>query len=225
MGNLRLDLHVHSRHSPDSSLSIETLATNLVAHGLNGFALTDHNTVAGHAELAEWQAKLPDLVLVPGVEISTAEGHLLAYGVSELPPLHQPVADTIAWVRDHGGVSVLAHPFRLSHGVGGSVAESVRVDAIEVVNGHNSPRANRRADRVAVRRGLGRTGGSDVHELSDLGRAYTEFSEGTSRVETILAALRSRGSTAGGTALPLADRIRTEWRTVVLRLRRGFRPI
>jgi len=225
MAQLRLDLHVHSRHSPDSSLSIETIVTHLGACGLNGFALTDHNTVVGHAELAAWQSKFPDLVLVPGIEVSTAEGHLLAYGISEVPVLRRPVAETIDWVRKHGGVSVLAHPFRLSHGVGGKVAERASADAIEVVNGHNSPRANRRAERLAARRSLGRTGGSDVHELSDLGRAYTEFAEGSPSVETVLSELRRGATIAGGSALPLAGRMRTELRTVALRLRRGFRPI
>jgi len=175
MGGIRLDLHVHSHHSPDSSLTIEAVVTTLAERGLNGFALTDHNTVDGHEELAQWQAKLPALRLVPGVEVSTREGHLLAYGVREVPPLHRPVGETIGWVRDHGGVPVLSHPFRLSHGVGRSVAEHAPVSAIETLNGHNSPRANRKAAAVVVHRRLGATGGSDVHELSDLGRAYTEF--------------------------------------------------
>lgn len=225
MDGIRLDLHVHSHHSPDSSLPIEAIVTSLVDRGLQGFALTDHNTVGGHDELAHWQAKFPNLVLVPGVEVSTLEGHLLAYGVSEVPPLHRPVAETIGWVRDHGGVPVLAHPFRRSHGVGRAIAESASVSAIETVNGHNSPRANRRAVEVVRHRRLAGTGGSDVHELADLGRAYTEFPEGTSNVGFVLTALREGKLQAGGGALGFGGRVRNEWRTVLLRLRRGLRPI
>ena len=225
MGGIRLDLHVHSRFSPDSSLTIEAIVTSLSGRGLNGFALTDHNTVAGHAELAEWQTRFPHLLLVPGVEVSTVDGHLLAYGVTEAPPSRRPVSETIDWVRGHGGVPVLAHPFRLSHGVGRRVAESASVGTIETVNGHNSPRANGKAAIVAARRRVGGTGGSDVHEISDLGRAYTEFPEGTTRVEDVLALLRDGKTAAAGETLRFAARARTEWRTVVLRLRRGLRPI
>ncbi|HTT45118.1 MAG TPA: CehA/McbA family metallohydrolase [Thermoplasmata archaeon] len=225
MGAVRLDLHVHSHHSPDSSLSIEAIATSLAGRGLNGFALTDHNSVAGHGELAEWQAKLPQYLLVPGVEVSTIEGHLLAYGVLEAPPPRRPISETIEWVVSHGGVPVLSHPFRLSHGVGRAIAERVGVSAIETINAHNSPRANGRAADLAARRRLGTTGGSDVHELPDLGRAFTEFPEGTSTVGAVLAALRSGAVKAGGETLPFSGRARTEWRTVLLRLRRGLRPI
>ncbi len=160
MGPVRLDMHVHSHRSPDSTLTVEAIASGLASVGLNGFALTDHNTVAGHDELAALKARFPKLVLVPGVEVSTLEGHLLAYGVSEAPPRHRPVAETVEWVRDNGGVSVLSHPFRRAHGVGRAVAESVHVNAIETVNGHNSPGANRRAAEVAKRRGLGPPAGA-----------------------------------------------------------------
>lgn len=225
MGGVRLDLHVHSRYSPDSNLSVEAIASRLAAAGVNGFALTDHNTVAGHGELAASQARFPELVLVPGVEVSTLEGHLLAYGVSEAPPSGRPVAETIGWIRERGGVSVLAHPFRLSHGVGRAIAESASVTAIETVNGHNSRGANRKAAAVAARRGLGGTGGSDVHALAEIGRAYTEFEEGTDSVESVLRSMREGRMTAAGRALTFPDRLRAGWRTVVLRVRRGFRPI
>jgi hypothetical protein len=225
MGRVRLDLHVHSRHSPDSELALETIVSGLSSVGLSGFALTDHNTVAGHGELAALQARFPALILVPGVEVSTLEGHLLVYGVTEAPPRGRPVAETVDWVRGHGGVSVLSHPFRRTHGVGRAAAESVHVDALETVNGHNSPGANRKAAAVATQRGLGATGGSDVHALFDLGRAYTEFAEGTTDVAAVLRSIRSGASTAGGRSLTFPDRLRYEWRTALLRLRRGFRPI
>jgi predicted metal-dependent phosphoesterase TrpH len=225
MGRVRLDLHVHSRHSPDSDLTVEAIASRLAAVGLNGFALTDHNSVAGHAELSTLRERYPGLVFVPGVEVSTREGHLLAYGVSEVPPADRPVTETIEWVRRHGGESVLAHPFRFSHGVGRAIAGTARVTAIETVNGHSASRVNRRAAEVAARRRLGATGGSDVHELADLGRAYTEFPEGTASIDAVLDAIRAGAITAGGLSLTFSRRVRLGWRTAVLRLRRGFRPI
>lgn len=225
MGRVHLDLHVHCRYSPDSTLSLETIAARLEGTGLNGFALTDHNTVAGHLELAELRSRFPANLFVPGVEVSSAEGHILAYGLSEVPPVHRSATETIEWIHSRGGVAVLAHPFRLSHGVGRAVSESAAVSAIETVNGHNSIGANRRAAEMAARRHLGTTGGSDVHELADLGRSYTEFPGETNSVESALRAIRAGATTAGGGSLAFGGRARLALRTTLLRMRRGFRSI
>lgn len=222
---VRLDLHVHSRYSPDSRLELDEIAGRLAYAGLRGFALTDHNTVRGHSELAEMRARHAGYLFLPGVEVSTLEGHLLAYGVSEAPPAHQPVVETIEWVRAHGGEAVLAHPFRRTHGVGRRVAESAPVSAIEARNGHNSEIANLRAEDVVARRNLGATGGSDVHVARDLGRAFTEFRADVASVDDLLEDLRRRTTTADGKSLSLPARVRLNFRTSLLRVARGFRPI
>ncbi|EQD49028.1 PHP domain protein, partial [mine drainage metagenome] len=136
-GTRRLDLHIHSQHSPDSKMRLETIVGQLGRTGLSGFALTDHNSVAGHDELRELQRRNPGYLFVPGVEVSALEGHLLAYGIPTAPPVHRPVAETIDWVLAHGGEPVLAHPFRRSHGVGRRIAETAAIRAMEVRNGHN----------------------------------------------------------------------------------------
>lgn len=221
----RLDLHVHSRHSPDSRLPLEALVDQLGPAGLDGFALTDHNTVKGHAELAELARRFPRYLLVPGIEISTQDGHLLAFGVAEVPPLHRPVEETVRWVREHHGVPVPSHPFRWSHGIGRRRAERLDVPALETVNGHSSVIANAKAELLAARRGLGATGGSDVHELRDLGRSVTQFPEGTDGVDGVLAALARGRSEATGRSITVPERLRLAVRTSLLRMTRGFRPI
>jgi predicted metal-dependent phosphoesterase TrpH len=222
---LRVDLHVHSSRSPDSRLSLEAIATQLPYAGLKGFALTDHNTTAGLAELPRLRERFPGALIVPGVEVSTREGHLLAYGVSECPPVHRPVLETIDWVRDHGGEPVVAHPFRLAHGVGRRVASEVPVHVVEVRNGHNSELQNLKAELVAAQRGLGGSGGSDAHELRDLGRAYTEFPDEVGSVDDVLERLRRGVTSAGGHSLRLSGRLRLSVRTGLLRLGRGLRPL
>jgi predicted metal-dependent phosphoesterase TrpH len=221
----RLDLHVHSRHSPDSRLSLEEIVGRLSYVGLRGFALTDHNTVKGHATLAELQARYPTYLFVPGVEVSTREGHLLALGVGEAPPAHRPIAESVDWVRSRGGVAVPAHPFRASHGIGRRVAESVAVPALETYNGHNSDIDNLRAAGIAARRGLGETGGSDAHAVRDLGRTYTEFDGPITTVDDVLSAIREGRTSAAGKSMPLGGRIRLSVRSALLRIGRGFRPV
>ena len=222
---MRLDLHVHSVHSPDSGLSLEAIVAQLGAAGLQGFALTDHNSIAGHARLRELARSAPGSLLVPGVEVSTHDGHLLVYGVEELPPLRRPLPETLDWVRGRGGVAVIAHPYRWAHGAGDALARTARADGIEAMNGHNRPVANARAELVAAQRGLAGTGGSDAHRLADLGRVYTEFGEPAESVDDLLRLLRSGRGHAGGTALPVISRVALSVRTALLRARRGFRSI
>jgi predicted metal-dependent phosphoesterase TrpH len=222
---LRLDLHVHSRHSADGRATVDELVARLPYTGVRGFALTDHNSVAGHAELDRLRATLPTYVLLAGVEVSTQEGHLLAYGVDTVPPPHRPVLETIEWVRAHGGEPVLAHPFRWTHGVGRRVATEAPVRAIETRNGHNSEVANARAEYLAARRGLGATGGSDVHVVTELGRTYTYFPEDVTGPDDLLEALRRGRTQAGGRSLPLPSRLRVSASNALRFIARGMRPV
>jgi len=222
---LRLDLHVHTRYSPDSRLSLEEIAMQLSYTGLKGFAVTDHNSITAHRELPGIRERFPGYLLLPGVEVSTNEGHLLVYGVSELPPVRAPLGETLEWVARANGVAVLAHPFRWSHGVGRKIVRSAPVAAIESVNGHTSLVSNAKAELVAAERHLGSTGGSDVHELADVGRAFTEFAPEIDSTDGLLDALR-RGNTNGdGVSLRWPGRLRWAVRNGALRIARGFRSV
>jgi predicted metal-dependent phosphoesterase TrpH len=224
-GALRLDLHVHSSYSPDGRASLPELLARAAATGLDGFALTDHNSVAGHATLREIAPKFPQLRLLPGVEVSTREGHLLALGVARAPPPRRPIAETIDWVRGQGGEPVLAHPFRWVHGVGRSVALSAPVGAIEVVNGHTSAARNARARSIAAARSLGGTGGSDAHRSDELGRAVTQFPLGVGSIDDLLGAIRQGRTVGEGLSLDRAGQLRSAFRSAFLRVARGFRSV
>ncbi|HEV2165973.1 MAG TPA: CehA/McbA family metallohydrolase [Thermoplasmata archaeon] len=222
---MRLDLHVHSAHSPDSSLKLAEIVEGLGVAGLQGFALTDHNTVDGHDALREIAVRFPRYRFVPGVEVSTLEGHLLVYGTSELPPIRAPLSETLDWTRARGLVTSLAHPLRWSHGVGSRIARGAAVSAIETVNGHNREVPNARAAFLASRRGLGETGGSDAHGRSELGRAYTEFRDEPADVAEILAEIARGHTRAMGRSLTAFQGARVAVRNALRRAGRGFRPI
>ena len=222
---LRLDLHVHSRYSVDSRLSFEQIIDRITYEGLQGFALTDHNTTRGLSELARLRSSYPGYWFVPGVEISTQEGHLLAYGITEAPAANRPILETIERVTALGGVSVLAHPFRWVHGVGRRIAGEIRVDGLEGRNGKNSELANTRAELLAARRSLATTGGSDAHEPKLVGRAFTEFIGDVTSVDDLLEQIRQARVTATGASLSFAGRVRSSLRDGLLRAFRGFRPV
>lgn len=176
---MKLDLHVHTGYSRDSSGSVKDILKACRSAGLGGLAVTDHNAIEGSLE-AHSLAPSEGLVAVRGVEISSKEGHILALGVMETLPRGMPVAETIERVHALGGIAIAPHPLRYPSGVGRKVASTAKFDALETVNSGSSPRANRGAALIAERRALPVTGGSDAHRIEDLGRAYTVFD----RVET-----------------------------------------
>ncbi|HTZ61781.1 MAG TPA: PHP domain-containing protein [Thermoplasmata archaeon] len=221
----RLDLHVHSTYSPDSKLRLDAIVGRLAYQGLRGFALTDHNTTRGHAPLAELAATHRAYLFLPGVEVSTVEGHLLAYGVTDAPPRGRPLVETVEWVQAHGGEAVPAHPFRWTHGIGRTVAASAPVRALEGRNGHNSELANLHAEDLAARRQIGTTGGSDAHALADLGRAFTEFDPSVATPDDLLEAIRRGATVGGGKSTGLGGRLALSLRSAALRVGRGFRPV
>ncbi|HEV2317604.1 MAG TPA: PHP domain-containing protein [Thermoplasmata archaeon] len=221
----RLDLHVHSQYSPDSSLDLGRIMDYLGTAGLQGFALTDHNTVAGHGTLRTLQERYPRCWFIPGVEVSAREGHVLVYGVSEAPRRNLSVEEVAEWAEARGGVTALAHPFRWMHGAGRRVAERARVRCVEGRNGRSSAVANGRAELIAARRGLGTVGGSDAHEPTSVGRSFTEFSSEVDSVDGILDALRRGACAGGGRSLAPWGRVLLALRTSALRAGRGFRPV
>ena len=83
---LRIDLHVHSFFSADGVSSPEDLVAAARGAGLNGFAITDHNTCDAVGYMTERGLMRADgqpvdgLLIVPGIEVTTADGHLLCLG-------------------------------------------------------------------------------------------------------------------------------------------------
>jgi len=112
-----IDLHVHSDDSYDGHEPIELILEHAAEIGLDAVVITDHDVI-GESKRAAEIADEYGLIGIPGVEVSTAHGHLLAIGVERMPPRRKPYAETVAWIHDHGGVAIVPHPFQRSrHGV------------------------------------------------------------------------------------------------------------
>ena len=174
--NLEVDLHVHSEASYDGHEPVELLLEHAADIDLDAVVITDHNVIDASLEAAG-MAEEYGLVGIPGVEISTADGHLLGIGIEEMPAVGRPMDDTIEAVRELGGVAVVPHPFqRTRHGVHKRRLKRVDPDAIETYNAWLfTGYRNRRARRYARRYGYPGVGGSDAHSLLTVGRAYTEI--------------------------------------------------
>ena len=104
---VRFDLHIHSEHSPDGRMSLDEIVSCARAAGLQGVAVCDHD----RALTETWDA--PDFLLIPGVELSTDQGHLLGLFVTEQIEAWE-LGAAIDAVHACGGLAVMAHPFERS---------------------------------------------------------------------------------------------------------------
>jgi len=185
---IRADLHIHTTYSDDSTVTPKALVEKLVAHNsIKVAAVTDHDTVNGLNETRKLAATYPDILIIPGVEISTAEGDLLILGTEETPPKPWTMENVVDFARDNACVSVVAHPYR-EYGMG-DLAMNYKIDAIEVLNGESSPQANKQAHELAKSMGLPGLAGSDAHNPSEALTVYTEVQAGLD-VDEILKALK-----------------------------------
>src|SRR4030095_1670005 len=158
----KIDLHTHSFFSGDGVSSPEENIASAKAKGLHGFALTDHNTNDGVTYLLDKglvrEDGLPvdDFLIIPGVEVTTAEGHLLCLGVI-LPYLKgTPAAEVCRIVHSMGGLAIPPHPYDLFRaGIRQSVLDVLEIDGLEVFNAATTlKRYNRYAFEYAARRSL-----------------------------------------------------------------------
>ena len=194
----RFDLHVHSFFSKDATGSPESLIAAAMAKGLSGIAITDHDTCKAHEYLKDHPAPAGFLV-VPGVEVSTAEGHLLCLGLT-LPFLKgTPAAKVMEAVKSGGGLAIPAHPFdQWRAGIRPAALDTLDLEAIEVFNAAVTSKSyNDKALAYARGRGLKMTAASDAHHSSAVGVSTTAFEMEELTVPALLAAIRRGGQPDG----------------------------
>ncbi len=220
---LACDLHVHTRFSKDGESSVEDVLARAAAVGLAAVAITDHDTLEGVRHAARIED--PPVLVIPGVEVTTADGHLIALGVSEMVPRGLGVLETIDLVHSRGGLAVLPHPYhRLRHAVGFRERDAIAaVDAVEVFNSrYIVGSANRKAARRAARLGKPGVGGSDSHHARYVGFGKT-LVDAEPEVGAILEAIREGRCYPAGHMTPLrtytGQSLRSTWRRVRLRVR------
>jgi len=185
---IRADLHIHTTFSDDSETSPKALVEQLVAHPfIKAAAVTDHDSVKGINTVRRLAAPYPDILIIPGVEISAPNGDIVILGTEELPPKPWTVENVVDFARANDFVSIAAHPFR-EWGLGEQTRTS-GVDAIEVLNGGSLPEANKKAHELAKELGLPGVAGSDSHKPSELYSVYTEV-KASLNVDEILKAIK-----------------------------------
>jgi predicted metal-dependent phosphoesterase TrpH len=224
-----LDLHCHTRASFDCLSSPASVVRAAASRGLTHLAITDHETVAGALEardIAREQA--PELTVLVGEEVRTRDGDLIALFIERAVPRGMSVTETIAAIREQGGLVGVPHPFdryrgSLLRALEGSPFDTP-VDWIEIHNARvmvgdgNSQAAVYAADHelpgVAV---------SDAHSVLEVGVAYTALDGNPSTADGLLAALPS-AELIGGRASYYV-RLITPVAKAIQRVRGNRRPV
>ena len=186
---LRFDLHVHTNYSRDGQSSVEEILMAAKAKGLDGVAITDHDTTAGARYALEVCDKVaPGLLVIPGEEISTRSGHLIVLGIVKDIPRGTSVSDAIKIGHEMGGTVVVPHPYnRPRHGM--SIPEGA--DAVEAYNSRFIFGVhNRLAKSRAKRMKLPTVAGSDAHIANFVGTAVTIVNIDEKNVPAVLRAIR-----------------------------------
>lgn len=216
---LRIDFHVHSFFSMDGISSPEELIASARAAGLNGFAITDHNTCDAAAYMLERGLMREDgravdgFLVIPGVEVTTADGHLLCLGCNLPASLKgKPPSEVCDLAHRAGGICVAPHPYDLFRaGIRESVLDTLPLDGLEVFNAATTlKRHNRKAYQYAEKRGLPMTAGSDAHHAGAVGVACTILDTEDLSVAGVLSALK-RGSELEQRYLSTRQTIRKTW--------------
>ena len=115
---MKLELHSHSWYSRGHILGEENIVSPVEMvkearkKGLNGIAITDHNSLESWDSLK--RMKFDDFIIIPGEEISTRQGHLIALGIEEAIDPNQDVLETIDKIHQQGGITIAPHPYDIS---------------------------------------------------------------------------------------------------------------
>lgn len=197
---LQLDLHVHTKYSHDGLCTVERAVEVARAKGLSGIAITDHDTIAGHEDAKKLSKD--GFLIIPGLEISSADGHIIGLGVSELIPKNLPADETVDLIRKQGGVAIAAHPFAPGRRLG--LVYRAKFDAIECLNSRALFLSNPLAKRFAIKNKVPMVAGSDAHRCEDIGLAYTMM-DCELMLDPILDIIRRGGTSIMGKTLPVSS--------------------
>ncbi len=177
-----VDLHCHTRASFDSLSSPASVVRAAVTRGLTHLAITDHDRIDGALEAREIASRAGasgagSLTVIVGEEIRTAEGDLIALFLDRAVPPGMSASETVAAIRDQGGLVGIPHPFDRFRGTlrqDGGMREIVPlVDWIETHNARLVGRGNEQAAELAAAHGLPGVAVSDAHTVLEVGVAYT----------------------------------------------------
>jgi predicted metal-dependent phosphoesterase TrpH len=209
---IKADLHVHTTYSKDSLITPKELVFYAKQKGLNAVAVTDHNTLDGAWKIAK---ETTDFLVLPGMEVSSADGHIVALNVKELIPRGLSARETVDRIHKAGGVAIACHPYVYFKGcLREAVCETF--DAIEVINARAFPfgRSVKKAEQAAKLYSLTRVAGTDSHYGRQIGTAYTVIEAKDASVDAVCSAIVNGDCQPFGQSVPVFVNLEMELQRV-----------
>jgi predicted metal-dependent phosphoesterase TrpH len=189
----RADLHIHTRVS-DGLGTVEQVLRHAVEEArLDVIAVTDHEDIRGGLRAREFAARhMLSIEVIPAVEVTTLQGHLLALYVERDVRSFRSIEATLEEIHSQHGIAIAPHPMswltrslsrRTLDRIAGSREDGTWLDAIEVANPSPAGRQTRikTVTRNRERWRLPEVAGSDAHHLGHIGTAWTEFPGSTAK--------------------------------------------
>jgi predicted metal-dependent phosphoesterase TrpH len=172
--------------------------------GLDGVAITDHDRLNGALKIVAET----DFLIIPGIEISSLDGHIVGLNVSEPVPRELSAHETVDRIHDAGGIAVACYPIGLFKGSLGKRTNS-SFDAVDVINSSTIPfsYATKQSMKIASRLGKPCLAGSDAHYGPEIGCAYTAVNA-EPNVNDVVKAISKGLCQPLGRSIPLTIRLK-----------------
>jgi len=168
----KVDMHVHTHYSyKDGINSPEQMIRAAENIGLDGIAITDHDNIEGAYEAESVDT---DLFIIKGCEVSSADGHILAYGINDYIKKGMGAKETIEEIHLQEGLAVAAHPFDHRRSSVGDLLFELPFDGVEALNGHFI-NDNGMTRQVCQENSFNMVAGTDAHMSKEVGSCYTLF--------------------------------------------------
>ena len=172
----KADLHIHSSCSRDAFNPPKKIIAYAKKRGLDAIAITDHNTMDCVDYIIE-HGKKNGILVIPGIEIKTSQGELIAYYPESPIQKGLSLRETIIAIKEAKGIIAVPHPFdRLRRSAVKTKNFEEIVHLVDVVEAWNARTTfipdNVKAYNITLKYNKGMSAGSDAHFPYEIGRSY-----------------------------------------------------
>ena len=205
MNSIKLDLHIHTIYSGDSFITPEIALKYAKIKKLDGFAITDHDTLKAYNILRKKNHN-NELIIIPGMEIKTHIGEVIGLFINEEINLRDNnFVSIVEKIKENNGLVVIPHPFdflrdnRLKINLLSDNMIKKYIDGIEIINSRIIfKRCINKARKFNRKYQLFETGGSDAHSNEEIGNGYTFINDVDNSLESIRKGLLANKSKSMG---------------------------
>lgn len=195
----KLDLHIHSCYSnnlygtrilmPPSISRPEDIIKTAIKKGLNAVAVMDHDSIKGSL-ITSKIAKKYDIIVLTGSEVSSRDGHILAYNIAEIIPTNLSAEETVDIIKAKGGFPVIPHPFNITYSLSEKLVLSLKrkIEGIEIYNSRSF--TNGSVKNFSEKYKIPKTAGSDAHSLKEIGHSFCSTDYPINKSDDIIQAIK-----------------------------------